>query len=409
MTTDAALDARHDEATELLVPLARGLHAYGMPSHRLEEALGSVAAALGIRAQFLATPTSIQAAIGSESRHRAVLVRVEPGETNLEKLTLLTEVMDALVAGTLDARVATERVLRIEGAGMRYAATATVAAYAGTTATAGVFFGGGWREVVAGGAIGVLLGVIAVWAVRRPRAALAYPAIAAFVATAVATLLAPALSPMAPFLASLAGMIVLVPGLTLTVAVNELANRHLVSGTARFTGALIVFLQMGIGVAVGNLVVAHAPVAPSPPATVPLGPAWLALALPLAAIAMTVLFRARPVDYPAIAVSAALAYLVARYGGAWLGAEIGAATAAWSLGAFSNLLARVRRRPSAITLVPGLVMLVPGSVGFRSLEALLRDDVVAGIATGFDMVLIAGSIVTGLFLANLTVRPRPFS
>jgi uncharacterized membrane protein YjjB (DUF3815 family) len=166
---------------------------------------------------------------------------------------------------------------------------------------------------------------------------------------------------------------------------------------------------MGIGVAVGSLVTAGLPGASGGGARVPLGPAWLAAALPLAALGFTILVRARPIDFPAIALAAALSYLAARYGGRWLGAEIGAAAAAWILGAFSNLLARARRRPSSITLVPGLVMLLPGAVGFRSLEALLREDVIAGISTGFDMVLIAGSIVTGLFLANLTVQPRRFS
>ena len=42
----------------------------------------------------------------------------------------------------------------------------------------------------------------------------------------------------------------------------------------------------------------------------------------------------------------------------------------------------------------------------RSLKALVHNNVLAGVETGFSMVLIAMSLVTGLFLSNLTVAPR---
>jgi uncharacterized membrane protein YjjB (DUF3815 family) len=59
-----------------------------------------------------------------------------------------------------------------------------------------------------------------------------------------------------------------------------------------------------------------------------------------------------------------------------------------------------------VPLVPGLVMLVPGSMGLTSLSSLLERDVVSGIDTAFAMVLIAISLVAGLLLANAAVAPR---
>jgi uncharacterized membrane protein YjjB (DUF3815 family) len=53
-----------------------------------------------------------------------------------------------------------------------------------------------------------------------------------------------------------------------------------------------------------------------------------------------------------------------------------------------------------------MLLLVPGSVGFRSLHALLQHDVLSGIETGFAMALVAVSLVTGLFLANLVFPSR---
>jgi uncharacterized membrane protein YjjP (DUF1212 family) len=42
----------------------------------------------------------------------------------------------------------------------------------------------------------------------------------------------------------IASLIVLLPGLSLTNAMNELTSQHLVSGTARFAGAVTTVLKM---------------------------------------------------------------------------------------------------------------------------------------------------------------------
>ena len=45
----------------------------------------------------------------------------------------------------------------------------------------------------------------------------------------------------------IASLIVLLPGMTLTNAVNELTSQHLVSGTARFAGAITTMLKLTVG------------------------------------------------------------------------------------------------------------------------------------------------------------------
>jgi uncharacterized membrane protein YjjB (DUF3815 family) len=57
-------------------------------------------------------------------------------------------------------------------------------------------------------------------------------------------------------------------------------------------------------------------------------------------------------------------------------------------------------------VIPGMMLLVPGSIGYRSLESLMERDVVAGIGTAFSMALVAVAIVAGLLLANSLVPPR---
>jgi uncharacterized membrane protein YjjB (DUF3815 family) len=57
-------------------------------------------------------------------------------------------------------------------------------------------------------------------------------------------------------------------------------------------------------------------------------------------------------------------------------------------------------------MVPGILFLVPGSVGFRSFASLLESDVVSGVETAFRMALVAIALVAGLLVANVVVPPR---
>ncbi len=397
---------RLEDTSTFLMRLARALHAYGTPSHRLEEALEIMSAKLGIEAQYLVTPTSIFASIGPEGEQETSLIRVEPGETNLDKLTSLNEVMQRVESGELGVQSGLVELERVVSAPPRYRRAVTASAFAVTSGAAAVLFGGGWREALLSLGLGALLGLLAIVAIDRPRLAALYPALASMLAAAIASVAAAVFSPVSSFIATLAGIIVLIPGLTLTIAMNELAHRHLISGTARLTGALITFLQIGLGGATG-WTFAEALFGRRPPAEpLALPAAAFLLAAPLAAASFTVLFRARPTDYGWILFGCSVAFLTARHTSGPLGPELGAALGAWVLGCLSNLLARWRGKPSAITLVPGLLILVPGSFGFRSLQALVQNDVLAGVETGFSMALIAMSLVTGLFLSNLTVAPR---
>jgi uncharacterized membrane protein YjjB (DUF3815 family) len=281
-----------------------------------------------------------------------------------------------------------------------------------TSGSAARFFGGGWREIVVATLLGFVTGLVALAIARRRTAGRLFEPISAFLATALASTLAARLpgspwGPLVPYISALAGMIVLVPGLALTLAMSELGARHLVSGSSRLAGALLTFLMIGFGVASGQRVAA-AIAGPAPSAAaVPL-PAWTELpALALTALGLLVLFRARLRDYGWIAAGAALALYGSRLGGRLLGAEFAAFAGAFLLGVGANLLRRLRDRPTALVQVPGLMLLVPGSLGFRSVSALVSENVLVGVQAAFTTILVAVSLVTGLLIANLLVAPGP--
>ena len=84
----------------------------------------------------------------------------------------------------------------------------------------------------------------------------------------------------------------------------------------------------------------------------------------------------------------------------------GAFAGALAVGIVSGLLSRWRDRPALVTLTFGILMLVPGSVGFKSVANFITHDPVAAIQTTISMIGTAVAIVTGLLLARVMVPRR---
>jgi uncharacterized membrane protein YjjB (DUF3815 family) len=84
-----------------------------------------------------------------------------------------------------------------------------------------------------------------------------------------------------------------------------------------------------------------------------------------------------------------------------LGQQLGAFAAALAVGLASNLFALATGRPAAVMQVPGLIVLVPGSIGLQSFQALFTAQTVVGIQAAFQMFLTAIALVYGIFVANL--------
>ena len=123
-----------------------------------------------------------------------------------------------------------------------------------------------------------------------------FEATAAIFASVVAVVATQVLAPLSFYITTLAGLIVLVPGLTLTTGIRELATRNLISGTASLMGAGLVFFELGFGVALGSQIQNFLPPTDLYLAPVPL-PAWtLFVALIIAPLAFVVLLKARPQD-----------------------------------------------------------------------------------------------------------------
>lgn len=398
--------AERDPRIIFSITLARALHRSGTPAHRLEETMKMVLGRLGLDGAFFAMPTGIFASFGTPESHRTSLIRAETGEQSLEKLSLLNELAESLIKGDLGVTEGTRRVEEIVAAPPRYTKLLVVLCFSIASGTAARFFGGGWREMAVAAVIGMVIGSTNLAIGQSQNARRVFEIVAAVIASALATIAASIVLPFSTYVSTLAGLIILVPGLTLTTGMTEIATGNLVSGAARLTGAALTFLEIGFGVALGSQVARLIPGMPVASAPLPLDAWTLWLALLASPFAFTVLLQARPRDAGWIMIACILGFGGARLGTLLLGPELGVLVGACSLGLGANLFARIIKRPAAVMLLPGLILLVPGGIGFGSLSKFIERDVMSGMEAAFSVLLVAVALVTGLLLANVIIPPR---
>jgi len=395
-----------DEASVAFVlALGRALHRYGTPAYRLEQGLTNVCTRLGLEAEVFTTPTAIIMSFGAPTELRTRMMRVDGGELDMGKLAQIDALAEDVVAHRVSAAEGVARLDAIIAGAPEFGRALWTAMHGVTAGAIAVFFGGAAADIAAAAAIGLVLGVLAQFATRSTDQARVFELVGAAVAAFAASLAAAVWPAVTPPLVTVAALIILLPGMSLTVAMTELATRNLIAGTARLMSAVIVLLELVVGVALGEraaqTIVA---VTPTPPAALPDAAHWLAVVV--ASIGIAIVVQARRRAFGWILVACVAGYAGSRAGTAWLGGPLGTLVGALALGVLANVYARWLDRPAQVVLVPAVLLLVPGSMGFRGMSSLLDKDTLTGVETLFAMFVVAIAIVAGLLVANAIVSPR---
>ncbi|MEN6527639.1 MAG: threonine/serine exporter family protein, partial [Candidatus Polarisedimenticolia bacterium] len=126
----------------------------------------------------------------------------------------------------------------------------------------------------------------------------------------------------------------------------------------------------------------------------------------VAPVCFGLLLKARFRDLGWVLLGSVAAYGGTRLGAAAVGPQLGAFAGTFVLGMASNLFARHSNRPAALTYVPGVMLLVPGSIGLRGVTDFLAHNVSRGIEAGFNAVLVAVALASGMLLATVVVPAR---
>lgn len=393
-----------DDSIAFVLALGRALHKYGTPAHRLEEALRVCCRRLDLEAEIFTTPTAIIMSFGDPHELRTRMMRVEGGELDMDKLERVDDLADEVAAQRVTAAEGVVLLEQILAAPRLYSRSVTVTLNGLTSGTLAVFFGGSIMDVMIAALIGVMLGFLEIAVARSTDQARVFELIGSAFCSLTAGVMSTWVS-ISPALVTLAALVVLLPGMSLTVAMTELATRNLIAGTARLMSAVIVLLQLVIGVAVGSkLAGALVHVRVADPVELPYWSQWVALVA--SALGMAIIVQAQRRAFMWILAASVIGYLGTGIGTEWLDEQMGVLVGAFFVGVLGNVFARLMERPAQVVHVPATLLLVPGSMGFRGVSALLGRDTLSGVGTVFEMFVVAIAIVAGLLVANAVVSPR---
>jgi uncharacterized membrane protein YjjP (DUF1212 family) len=411
-TVSPSSTATYAQRIAFVSEIAGRLHTYGTTAQRLEAAVVALAQQLDLDCEPWSNPTGLilsfsdpTKAIGSSDITR--VVRLAPGDNDLHKLSVADRIADAVASGRMSVAQGHTALRQLDQPpGRRWMAMQVLGFGLAAAGVAGLWRLP-WLDIATATAIGVLIGALTQLTDKRPAAKEANEALAALLAGVVAALVATMVAPLNLNSVIIASLVVLLPGMALTNAVNELTSQHWVSGTARFAGAVTTILKLTVGAVIAVTLAQLLGLEPMAQVSRPQA-GWVEWAsLPVAAYAFALLFKASGRDYPWVMAASVAGYVIARVAGEAWGSPVGIFLSAMSLTAAGNLFGRLVQRPGALIRLPGIIMLVPGSASLRGLLTLVQQhDVPGGQSALLAVTNIVMALVAGLLFGNLLVPAR---
>lgn len=404
MTT--VLNSEKSEEVELVVLLAKQLQNNGIPAHRMEETFATVCKILNLEGDIFSSPNGLMVNVGVKGNPKTFFIKAPYGDLNFEKLDKIDKVYEDIVTQKISTSAALETLSEIEKSPKRYRSLIEILFFGVSTGSAARLFGGGYAEIAVSFIIGCFIGFLIDLTTKLPRIGRMLIVISSLFASAFAKLSVMYLSNYSVEIATITGLIILIPGFSFTVSIIELVNGHALAGTARFSNTMITLLMIGLGIGVGSQIDKIIEISPSL-VKLPMIPEWtIYIALLTVPLGFVVLFKALPKDFIWILLACLCSFYTLKFSSSFGSAPFSIFLASFILGLASNVFGIITNKPITIMLVPGIILLVPGSLGFQSITNLLDNETLRGVETAFSMTITSVSLVAGLILSNIVLAPK---
>ncbi len=383
-----------------LSSLAKAMHVSGSNALELERNVHLLGNRFGVVTHCLALPTMLTITLeteqnGQQSKH----VKLPAYDFNMQRLIALKDLIRKLNSlqqlGQAEKQLQTILQMASPWKPWQMAISGLV-----LSSSIALLLGGALPEMLVAGTVGLLFVLLYLQLSKFPVLSHIMPVLLctfAALCTYAISILIPITS---PFVVILASIVLMLPGFTITISMIELATGNLLAGTGRLAGAFILLLMMAAGVAIGSHIGSElfSFQALNSLHKLPNWMVWPCVAM--LGVTLMVFLQAPLKSLHIMMGACLLAFGVSVTVSGWFGPAAGAFTGAFSVAMVGQLYQRFSNEPGILIQIPGLITLVPGSVGFKGLHALMEQDNLAGITTMTNMIITGAALVIGTLLAN---------
>mgnify|MGYP001452105908 CR=1 FL=1 len=398
------------EKRRFISRLISDLHQYGTSTHALEGMVEEVAAFFYLEVALIATPTSVNFTLRSYDKEYEYTncLRLLPKSPNLGSLADVHTTIRQVVQYKLTLKEANYALDEINISEHRYSLWIRALAFAAAGAGFAMLTKSTLADVVCSAALGVIVFLVSWVAEHQNRIADMFEPLITLSASLIASFIQSlGLFALNVELVVLSSVIIFIPGLSLTVGFNELAKRHLVSGTAKVMDAMMSMFKLYFGGFLGLAIsqhlwsVADAPLSP----VLPEWTVWFAVAILCGALVVVFNNRLRDAFFAILAgfIAYGVNVLVSMYFDNLLGVFAGA----FALGLYCNAFSWFANAPASLLVLHGLVVLVPGSKIFIALDNLITTDEILHVdQLGSQTFLIIMSLIAGFIFSNVCLPQK---
>jgi len=407
-TTDSDEERRFETICRFVVKLGTMVHGYGPQAQRLESYLSRITRALGYSGVFHSTPTSLAFAFkrSDELWHRIHFVSMPGTGYNLAKLAAVGELVTAVEEGKVDIPEATDSLAEIDAMPPPYNNCLVALGYSLCGAGFAGFLRGSWWDIALSAILSIVVfSIVTLTRNAMERVAQWVPFLCAFVAGALAAAFNSLLPGIQAYLITLSAIIYLIPGFSISMGIIELTSKHILSGITNLTNGLICLILLFAGAWTGiTLTGLLLPVINKADIAISTWLVWPFVIMLAAGLCLV--FQTPRRDLLSALAGCAIAYAGMLLGERILGNNLGNFLGTALALVFANIWSGRTNRPTSIVLLPAVVFMVSGSIGFRGLVSLSAGDTALGLQEFMHMFVVAATIAIGLVVGNSLSKPR---
>jgi uncharacterized membrane protein YjjP (DUF1212 family) len=406
----ASSKVNFDEAWHFILKVGLAAHKYGSTSTRLEYFLSSLSKRMGYQGVFKSTPAEIMFGLRetSDSPQRIEVMATPPPNIDLDKLARLGELLNEIKEGSLSIPDAYDHIDAIDQIPPPWGKFASMLGYVFTGLGLAPLLGAGWTDTLVATVFSILVYGLVLLSARMGAITMSWmPLSTALITGFLATLVKYWVPDLNLVLVILSAVAIILPGYSISLGAGELVAQHVLSGVSNLMSGLITLVKQIAGAIIGIGIASLLVTTVATEFETPVDQMWLLLLFPLLLVGLGLAFQVSRKDLPWSVLVSGLAFLGVMAGSSLLDSNLGNLLGTIVAVVIANLWARKTGRPSSIVLIPAIVMLVSGTIGFRGLASMAEGELLLGVQQFLQMFIVAITILAGILIGFTIVRPEP--